>query len=47
MHCLNLGIEEDQTQNVLWRLENGEIETIKPKVRIYLKLEEQKILERD
>ncbi|UYV71531.1 PAFAH1B2 [Cordylochernes scorpioides] len=32
MHCLNLGIEEDQTQNVLWRIENGELDNIKPKV---------------
>lgn len=32
MHCLNFGISEDQTQHVLWRIENGEIDTTNPKV---------------
>ncbi|XP_013775086.1 platelet-activating factor acetylhydrolase IB subunit beta-like isoform X1 [Limulus polyphemus] len=32
MHCLNFGISEDKTQNVLWRIENGEIETMNPKI---------------
>lgn len=32
MHCLNFGIGGDQTQHVLWRLRNGELEFIKPKV---------------
>ena len=29
---LNLGYGGDQTQNVLWRLRNGELEGLKPKV---------------
>lgn len=33
LHCLNFGIGGDTTQNVLWRLENGEIDNIKPKVK--------------
>ncbi|XP_023218948.1 platelet-activating factor acetylhydrolase IB subunit gamma-like [Centruroides sculpturatus] len=32
MHCLNFGIAEDQTQHVLWRIENGEIDTLNPKI---------------
>nr|WNB50468.1 platelet-activating factor acetylhydrolase [Hemiscorpius lepturus] len=32
LHCLNLGIAEDQTQNVLWRIENGEIDKVNPKI---------------
>jgi len=32
MHSLNFGIGGDATQNVLWRLQNGELEHIKPKV---------------
>ena len=34
LHCLNLGIAEDETQNVLWRIENGEIDSTDPKVCI-------------
>lgn len=34
MHCLNFGIGGDQTQHVLWRLRNGELEFIKPKVGV-------------
>lgn len=34
MHCLNFGIGGDQTQNVLWRLQNGELENLAPKVSI-------------
>lgn len=34
LHCLNFGIPEDQTQHVLWRIENGELETVSPKVVI-------------
>jgi platelet-activating factor acetylhydrolase IB subunit beta/gamma len=26
LHCLNFGIGSDQTQNVLWRVQNGELE---------------------
>lgn len=36
MHSLNFGIGGDQTQHVLWRLLNGELECIKPKVRYRL-----------
>lgn len=32
MHCLNFGIGGDQTQHLLWRLQNGELENIAPKV---------------
>lgn len=32
LHCLNLGIAEDETQNVLWRIQNGEIDSTDPKV---------------
>lgn len=32
MHALNFGIGGDGTQHVLWRLENGELEHIRPKV---------------
>ncbi|XP_050695796.1 platelet-activating factor acetylhydrolase IB subunit alpha2-like [Eriocheir sinensis] len=36
MHCLNFGIGGDQTQHVLWRLRNGELESIKPKAVVVL-----------
>ncbi|XP_015913171.1 platelet-activating factor acetylhydrolase IB subunit alpha1 [Parasteatoda tepidariorum] len=32
LHCLNLGIAEDETQNVLWRIQNGEIDSTDPKI---------------
>lgn len=32
MHALNFGVGGDKTENLLWRLENGELECIKPKV---------------
>ncbi|XP_020381611.2 platelet-activating factor acetylhydrolase IB subunit gamma [Rhincodon typus] len=32
LHALNFGIGGDATQNVLWRLQHGELENIKPKV---------------
>ncbi|XP_070627210.1 platelet-activating factor acetylhydrolase IB subunit alpha1 isoform X3 [Bos indicus] len=31
LHALNFGIGGDSTQHVLWRLENGELEHIRPK----------------
>ncbi|CAD5123581.1 DgyrCDS11915 [Dimorphilus gyrociliatus] len=36
LHCLNFGIDEDRTENVLWRISNGELECISPKVIILL-----------
>jgi len=36
LHCLCFGIRGDTTGNVQWRLENGELECIKPKVIILL-----------
>lgn len=37
MHCLNFGIANDQTQNILWRIENGEIDfEADPKVVVLL-----------
>lgn len=39
MHALNFGIGGDQIQNVLWRIENGELDHINPKViRFYYRL---------
>ncbi|VDK52649.1 unnamed protein product [Dibothriocephalus latus] len=32
LHCLNFSIQNDQTQNVLWRILNGELDEIKVKV---------------
>uniref|UniRef100_A0A2K6D394 Platelet-activating factor acetylhydrolase IB subunit alpha1 n=1 Tax=Macaca nemestrina TaxID=9545 RepID=A0A2K6D394_MACNE len=32
LHALNFGIGGDGTQHVLWRLENGELEHIRPKI---------------
>ncbi|XP_077562928.1 platelet-activating factor acetylhydrolase alpha isoform X2 [Haemaphysalis longicornis] len=32
LHCLNFGIPEDRIENVLWRIENGELDNLNPKV---------------
>ncbi|XP_063358502.1 platelet-activating factor acetylhydrolase IB subunit beta homolog [Cydia amplana] len=32
LHCLNFSIHNDQTQNVLWRIKNGELDHVDPKV---------------
>ncbi|BHF71257.1 platelet-activating factor acetyltransferase activity [Sparganum proliferum] len=32
LHCLNFSIQNDQTQNVLWRILNGELDEIKVKI---------------
>ena len=32
LHCLNFGIGSDQTQHVLWRVQNGELDNFLPKV---------------
>jgi len=34
--ALNLGISGDRTQNVLWRLDNGNIDGIKPKLAVLM-----------
>jgi lysophospholipase L1-like esterase len=35
-HALNLGIGSDATQHVLWRLDHGNLEGLKPKVAVIL-----------
>jgi lysophospholipase L1-like esterase len=35
-HALNFGVGGDKTQNVLWRLNNMEVQNLKPKVAIVL-----------
>ena len=32
MHLLNFSIKGDKTENILWRLQDGELTNIKPKV---------------
>lgn len=32
LHCLNFSIYKDQTQNVLWRIRNGELDHVDPRV---------------
>ncbi|CAF0920726.1 unnamed protein product [Didymodactylos carnosus] len=36
LHCLNFGIGEDQTQNVLWRTINGEMDICHPQCVVLL-----------
>lgn len=36
MHCLCFGIRGDSTANLLWRLQNGELECLKPRVVVVL-----------
>lgn len=38
MHALNFGIGGDQTQHVLWRIQNGEFDHCRPKVSTYISL---------
>ncbi len=35
-HALNFGIGSDHTQHVLWRLDNGNVDGLKPKVAVVL-----------
>lgn len=32
MHSLNFGVASDRTENLLWRLENGELDGLSPKI---------------
>ncbi|CAG5127283.1 unnamed protein product [Candidula unifasciata] len=36
LHCLNFGIGGDRTQHVLWRVLNGELDQVQPKVIVLL-----------
>ncbi|KAL8568770.1 hypothetical protein ACOMHN_003175 [Nucella lapillus] len=36
LHCLNFSIGGDETQHLLWRLENGELDNVEPKVIVVL-----------
>ena len=39
LHCLNFSIRSDQTQNVLWRILNGGLESVKTKVNSFKSLQ--------
>lgn len=35
MHSLNFSIYSDETQNTLWRVQNGALDNVKPKVSLF------------
>ncbi|MCM8531304.1 MAG: hypothetical protein NE330_09110 [Lentisphaeraceae bacterium] len=34
--CVNIGLSGDRTENILWRIQNGALGTVKPKVTVVL-----------
>ena len=34
--CVNIGLSGDKTENILWRIQNGALGTVKPKVTVLL-----------
>ncbi|GFO29840.1 platelet-activating factor acetylhydrolase ib subunit gamma-like [Plakobranchus ocellatus] len=36
LHCLNFGVSGDRTEHVLWRVQNGELDQIEPKVIVLM-----------
>ncbi len=47
LHAANFGISADRTQHVLWRMQNGELDGIKPKVVVLMIGTNNTGLERD
>lgn len=36
LHCLNFSIYHDQTQHTLWRLQNGELDGVRPRLIVLM-----------
>lgn len=36
LHCLNFSIHRDQTQHTLWRLQNGELDNVRPRIIVLM-----------
>ncbi|OON21337.1 hypothetical protein X801_02768 [Opisthorchis viverrini] len=36
LHCVNFSVYHDETQHVLWRIENGELDGFSPKVIVIM-----------
>lgn len=36
LHCLNFSIHTDQTQHTLWRLQNGELDNVRPRIIVLM-----------